>query len=825
LPHGVYRALCAAALCALIAVAVDVSFYRRAFRSDVLVWGGLGLLAGPLAWLERQAGPDGWRSRLCLGLWTLAGALVGAWLIGLQSAYSEGFLSHATWSLAMEAAQDGAWLAAFDPLTPVVLVVCAAPFAMTPLLRRSGRSPWLLALAGGFTTLAVARPLLRAVDAWGHLRQVVVVHTAAEVIPTWGLPSGPQATVAMANAPAWTVARYLIVMAFLVGAALPLAYALADRLVERWAWDDDLDHAPPEPSRLPWVVVAGACVLLVALGLHTRAHPSQAQVVRWLDFAQQGGRLSLAARALERIDASDHAMAPALLKELRSKQDHRRRWAARLLGRIGPRAREAAYEPVLAATQDVEPQVAVEALRALGRMQAHEAIEPLIEVFMLGGGGVASQAAEASLGDLEFRWGREHVEQLLSYFGSHGWRVERQSLRILGQLGPEAEAAVVPLTELLAVYGGGSRRTRWYGQEEIFEALAAIGAPTLAEARRRLEAPSGEPPGWEMAIALVGSLGRMPPSRAVWDTLATAAGHAEAEVRRAAAFALDEQLETHGSRLPEPLHADSVALLLAFAADEQAGLRGGLEGVRSWAVPHLLARLQGEGEQRALVVKALGSMSRRNRRIDEALLGAAADADPALRIAAAEALGLRFRGDHEALHALAGQDPDPGVRRAALMALAGGGAERSRVRKRLREALEDETLTVRVEAALLLAGRRWFAESRHTYVARLTSADQEALSPFLPRLIAVLVEALRQPEAVHGRDHTVELLTEIGRLAEPVVLPALAKVVTDGALPLEIRVRAAEVLHGLGTRAAGDLRRRLAEEAPPGALRARLSER
>jgi len=270
LREGLVRGVVAAVVLGVLAAALDLVLYGRLFRADLLAGAGLGLLAAPLAWLEHRAGPRpsalGWPA---LALWTAAGAFVGAFGIAVQVAYSEAFLAHGGWEAAVGAATEGAWLAAYDPLTAPVVALVALPLFLAGLARAIlGARPRAGHLAGGATVTAlvggaVAWLVLDAIGAGGFRRQVLFA-AGGDPLPLWGLPSGPQA-VAGASVKSWSVARFVLGWASLAGAALPLAYRLADALALRWrrATDDEPavgtpveEAADPEPKTAIGIPVA-----------------------------------------------------------------------------------------------------------------------------------------------------------------------------------------------------------------------------------------------------------------------------------------------------------------------------------------------------------------------------------------------------------------------------------------------------------------------------------------------------------------------------------------------------------------------------------------
>jgi len=818
------RGAVGAALLAAGAAAVDLALYGRAFRGDLVVGACAGLAAAPLAWFEHVLRPvRGAWARARLLLWTLAGAVLAGAATAFQAAYTEGLLTHGSWEDALDAAAQGAWLAAFDPLTGPVLVAFALPFAAAAAGRRVPLpdrpwAPWAragLGVAwGGLGGLAV----LRAAGAWGYLREVMRGHPLSEPTPMWGLPTGPQAALATIDAPDWTVGRYALAVVWVSALLLPLAYALADRLVAAWRRRAGADPAAepvaaelpgPVARAVPWLVVAAALALAPVLAHLARAHPPRGQLARWVDYAGRSGRAAFVGRVLERTDASDHPrLTPALLEELGAKEGPRRRWALILLGRMGPACREDAAEALIAAAEDPDPSIATLAVRTLGRVEVERARPLLIELVFTEGWDRKGQAAERSLAELGFRWDATATDAVVAYLEHDSWDARRRALRRVRSMGPAAAAAAPTVVRSL---DDGP----W---SDVVETLAAVGPAALPAIRAEVLGRA-EPGARVQALEAVGEL---EPGEAVWDLLDEAARHRAVEVRRAAAAAVADGLaDRFLGRLVGPDRERAVGLLLALSADPDPHVRNTAQR-GFWRlgtgdlVPLLLAHLgDPDSPHRAAAARALPQL--RVGADDEEALGllleAARDRDPEVRAAVAQALTdwawkeevgevlARLRVDRApavraaAIGALASRrplgrdraedlvralsDPAAEVRRAAVGALA---SRRPLGRERVADlgrALSDPAAEVRRTAALALCGRTY--RSGYWSHASPSRVERGWIEPHAERIAAVLVEDLRAGGTEDEAAVVLAALEEVAGAVPEDAIPVLAERVATGA--------------------------------------------
>ena len=227
-------------------------------------------------------------------------------------------------------------------------------------------------------------------------------------------------------------------------------------------------------------------------------------------------------KALVRIDPEGTRCLPALVDALEHEEIEVADAAARCLGLLGPRAKDAVAALAKTVTRDYErdfyntyhPQVsAARALRRIGP-PAKTAIPALIK---------------ALAADLDYA-AAEAVAQVLGSFGSEAraaipalietarakqkdddnWFVRQAAIRALGQIQPEARAAIPVLRDLLQEFGAKTRN-----QSEVVVALYELVPDGKAIAERWLEQPPSERMYWpiprvklEARARVLGAMGR-----------------------------------------------------------------------------------------------------------------------------------------------------------------------------------------------------------------------------------------------------------------------------------------------------------------------------
>jgi HEAT repeat protein len=279
-------------------------------------------------------------------------------------------------------------------------------------------------------------------------------------------------------------------------------------------------------------------------------------------------------------------------------QDIRGRWyATYALGQLGPDAVEAVgpLQKVLENRADEHEYVRGNAAWALGRIgpRAKAAVPLLIETLQ---------------------------SQLMS--------VRRNASEALGMIGAEAEPAVDGLTRLLEDKDSEVRVNAAVALWRINKHAKAV--PALRDMLAR-----GQGPAPYLAASALGQIGAE--TEDALSPLAAALGHADADVRRAAARAL-------GQIGPKAVPVIKQAL----SSPSEEARRGAVEALGwmgSLAVPELIAALKNDRPAaRRAAARALGRLGAEAKLGESALLEAVDDSDPNVRATAADAL-RKVRGE------------------------------------------------------------------------------------------------------------------------------------------------------------------------------------
>jgi len=264
-------------------------------------------------------------------------------------------------------------------------------------------------------------------------------------------------------------------------------------------------------------------------------------------------------------------------------QDERARWyATYALGQIGPQAAGAAEPLARILKEDPHEYVRDGAAWALGRI-----------------------GPEAELA----------LDVLIAALDSRLPSIRRNSARALGRIGPAAKPAVAALERMLQDRDATVRVNAAEALWKMDRHAAAI--PALVKI-----IDEGAGAGPYQAVIAIGRL-EAPPDTAI-SALTAALGHAEADVRRAAARAMGE------------IGPTAVPLLTRALADANDEVRRGAVEALRWigpaAVPQLIAALKNDRPVvRRMAARALGRLGPAAREAEAALLEAVRDPDPQVR--------------------------------------------------------------------------------------------------------------------------------------------------------------------------------------------------
>jgi HEAT repeat protein len=256
---------------------------------------------------------------------------------------------------------------------------------------------------------------------------------------------------------------------------------------------------------------------------------------RGLEAIDELGRVLYRLRETEQRELLDDfariggAVVPELSKQLESESAERRRLAARVLGRLGKEAKDAA--PALrAALKDPDPSVAVESARALFAISGEtEAVVPVLRASLAAPGDVAVRAA-AGLAEMGTA-SKPALEELLLAARSREARLRHQAARALGVCDGDVKQVRPALQRL-----------------RLDDADAVRVAAALALARLEDSDPTADlvqvlrfGEDRQARLAAIAALSERPEkSKAALPALKTALTESSPELRTAAALALQK---------------------------------------------------------------------------------------------------------------------------------------------------------------------------------------------------------------------------------------------------------------------------------------------
>jgi len=510
---------------------------------------------------------------------------------------------------------------------------------------------------------------------------------------------------------------------------------------------------------------------------------------------------------VEALLAHDHTGLAALsLAEVRpAPADLRERVVVDLLNRLGTQGRDSdraiaihlagllgaetirragVSSPALVAINDASPAIREVAARALGRLADPSAIAPLLTAL-----GDADPGVRQAASDALAAFGERTVQPLVRQLNVPNPEVRRAAMDALARQGGRA---VVPLVALLDANAAVART-------EAAEALARIGAPAVPAL---VEVLRGAPPqgtrSQEQVAGAVAALTRVgrPAVNALIGAFASAGPATMRQIVAALKSVGTAAVDVLGEALNNPSYPHGTAAAALLGEFEDTGMLAASYLVRALADPRFEVRWETRRSLRRLGPAA-----------QLALLDALASDDASLRWEVAQLLMALPEPPMAPLtEALAGflAVDDVADRRRAVAAL--GELQGSTVRALLERAIADPDPLVRRPAVVRLGGlgdpeaagaliARWADEhDSDTCLAILNALAEIAPESAVPTLIDALAA-----DAQAVRQEASQLLVEIG---EPVVVPLVKAL---NARPAEIDLEGAlRVLDRAGATARSD---------------------